>query len=154
MDPDTGSEFVNWHCKGWCDTEKIELTRSRPNHKNDNAHVEQKNYTVVRKVLGYTRIETDEAVVLMNQLYAGPWRLFVNFFQPTMKCVEKKRVGSKYIRKYDTPQTPYQRALTDPRISAEVKAELTVLKETLNPLVLRKEIDTLVRKIFNSARRG
>ena len=109
---------------------------------------------MVRKVLGYTRIETDEAVVLMNQLYAGPWRLFVNFFQPTMKCVEKKRVGSKYIRKYDTPQTPYQRALTDPRISAEVKAELTVLKETLNPLVLRKEIDTLVRKIFNSARRG
>lgn len=154
LDPDTGSEFVNWHCKGWCDTEKIELTRSRPNHKNDNAHVEQKNYTVVRKVLGYTRIETDEAVVLMNQLYAGPWRLFVNFFQPTMKCVEKKRVGSKYIRKYDTPQTPYQRALADPRISAEVKAELTVLKETLNPLVLRKEIDTLVRKIFNSARRG
>lgn len=154
LDPDTGSEFVNWHCKGWCDTEKIELTRSRPNHKNDNAHVEQKNYTVVRKVLGYTRIETDEAVVLMNQLYAGPWRLFVNFFLPTMKCVEKKRVGSKYIRKYDTPQTPYQWALADPRISAEVKAELTVLKETLNPLVLRKEIDTLVRKIFNSARRG
>lgn len=153
LDPDTGSEFINWHCKAWCDAEKIELTRSRPNHKNDNAHVEQKNYTVVRKVLGYTRIETDEAVALMNELYAGPWRLFVNFFQPTMKCVKKQRSGSRYVRHYDTPQTPYQRAVADPRISAEVKAELTVLKETLNPLVLRKEIDTLVSKIFNISRR-
>lgn len=154
LDPDSGSEFVNWHCKGWCDAEGIALTRSRPNHKNDNAHIEQKNYTVVRKVLGYTRIETDEAIALMNKLYAGPWRLFVNFFQPTMKCIQKKRVGSRYVRKYDTPQTPYQRALADERMSTEVKAELTAVKEALNPLVLRKEIDTLVGKIFNSARRG
>lgn len=57
LDPDTGSEFVNWHCKAWCDAEQIALTRSRPNHRNDNAHVEQKNYTVVRKALGYIRIE-------------------------------------------------------------------------------------------------
>ena len=154
LDPDSGSEFVNWHCKTWCDAEKIELTRSRPNHKNDNAHVEQKNYTVVRKALGYARIETEEAVALMNELYAEPWRLFVNFFQPTMKCMEKKRIGSRYVRIYDTPQTPYQRAMADKRISAPVKAELFVLKETLNPLVLRKEIDTLVSKIFNIARRG
>ena len=153
LDPDTGSEFVNWHCKGWCDAEGIELTRSRPNHKNDNAHVEQKNYTVVRKVLGYSRIETDEAVALMNELYAGPWRLFVNFFQPTMKCIKKKRIGSRYVRKYDTPQTPYQRAMADERISDAVKAELTAVRETLNPLVLRKEIDTLVVKIFKLARR-
>lgn len=153
LDPDTGSEFINGHCKAWCDAEGIELTRSRPNHKNDNAHVEQKNYTVVRKVLGYTRIDSKEAIVLMNKLYAGPWRLFVNFFQPTMKCIKKKRVGSKYVRKYDRPQTPYQRALQDPRVSAEVKARLTARQETLNPLVLRKEIDTLVRTIFNSARR-
>ena len=154
LDPDTGSEFINWHCKAWCDVEGIALTRSRPNHKNDNAHIEQKNYTVVRKVLGYTRIETAAAITLMNELYAGPWRLFVNFFQPTMKCVAKKRVGSRYIRTYDIPQTPYQRALADERISDEVKAELTALKEVLNPLVLRKEIDTLVSKIFNIARRG
>jgi hypothetical protein len=152
LDPDSGSEFVNWHCKRWCDDEGIELTRSRPHHKNDNAHVEQKNYTVVRKVMGYSRIETEEAVALMNELYTGPWRLFVNFFQPTMKCVEKKRVGSKYIRKYDTPQTPYQRALADKRISDEIKAELAELKETLNPLVLRKEIDRLVTNIFKLAR--
>jgi hypothetical protein len=126
------------------------LSRSRPNHRNDNAHIEQKNYTVVRKALGYVRIESDEAISLMNELYAGPWRLFVNFFQPTMKCVEKKRIGSRYVRKYDTPQTPYQRAVADKRIDPH---QLTALHETLNPLVLRREIDTLIAKILKLARR-
>jgi len=152
LDPDTGSEFVNWHCKEWCDAEKVELSRSRPNHKNDNAHVEQKNYTVVRKALGYNRIETEAAIILMNELYAGPWRLMVNFFQPTMKCIKKKRIGSKYIRKYDQPQTPYQRALNDPRIPKAVKIQLKKTKELLNPLVLRREIDRLASKILKLAR--
>lgn len=153
LDPDTGSEFVNWHCKTWCDTHAVELTRSRPNHRNDNAHVKQKNYTVVRKALGYVRIETDEAIVLMNRLYAGPWRLFVNFFQPTMRCVRKERTGSRYVRRYDAPQTPYQRAMGDARIPLHVKEELTRPKETLNPLTLRREIDTLTSKILHLARR-
>jgi len=152
LDPDSGSEFINWHCKEWCDTVGIELTRSRPNHKNDNAHVEQKNYTVVRKVLGYSRIETEEAVALMNELYAGPWRLYINFFQPIMKCVEKKRIGSRYMRKYDTPKTPYQRALEHPDIPRKVKDDLRKTKAKLNPLDLRKEIDMLVFKIFKIAR--
>lgn len=153
LDPDSGSEFVNWHCKAWCDAETIELTRSRPNHRNDNAHVEQKNYTVVRKALGYVRIEEDTAITLMNRLYAGPWRLFVNFFQPTMKCVQKERIGSKYRRRYDTPQTPYRRAMADDRILPAVKADLARLKNTLNPLALRREIDTLTDKILHLARR-
>ncbi len=152
LDPDSGSEFINWHCKEWCDRTGIELTRSRPNHKNDNAHVEQKNYTVVRKVLGYSRIETEEAVALMNELYAGPWRLYINFFQPVMQCVEKKRIGSRYIRKYDIPKTPYQRALEHPDIPQNVKDDLRKTKAKLNPLVLRKEIDMLVFKIFKIAR--
>jgi hypothetical protein len=152
LDPDSGSEFINWHCKSWCDAEGIELTRSRPNHKNDNAHVEQKNYTAVRKVLGYSRIETEAAVVLINELYAGPWRLYVNFFQPVMKCVEKKRIGSRYVRKYDLPKTPCQRALEHPEIPREVKDELRKTKAKLNPLALRKEIDMLVSKIFKIAR--
>lgn len=152
LDPDSGSEFINWHCKTWCDAETIELTRSRPNHKNDNAYIEQKNYTAVRKLLGYSRIETQEAIALMNKLYAGPWRLYINFFQPTMKCIEKKRIGSKYIRKYDEPKTPYQRALDHPDISQDVKDELKKTKETLNPLQLKKEIDMLVSKIFKISR--
>src|SRR3989344_5119698 len=117
LDPDTGSEFINWVLKSWCDQEKVELTRSRPNHKNDNAHIEQRNFTNVRKLLGYSRIDTQEAVDLMNQLYSGPWRLYVNFFQPVMRCIEKKRIGSRYARKYDTPKTPYQRVRNDPGVS-------------------------------------
>jgi len=148
LDPDTGSEFINWHLKGWCDQNNIELTRSRPNHKNDNAHIEQKNYTHVRKFLGYSRIDVQEAVDVMNELYSGSWRLYINFFQPSMKCIEKKRVGSKYIRKYDKPKTPYQRVMKHKDIDQSIKNELTKLKSTLNPLILRKEIDRLVTKIF------
>lgn len=154
LDPDTGSEFINWHVKGWCDKEGVELTRSRPNHRNDNAHIEQKNYTTVRKFFGYARIDQQEAVDVMNELYGGPLRLYRNFFLPTMKCIEKVRVGSKYIRQYDTPKTPYQRVLAHPDIAQEAKDELTLLYATLNPLVLRREIDTLIRRIFKLQQRA
>jgi len=153
LDPDTGSEFINWHMKGWCDTERIELTRSRPNHKNDNAHIEQKNYAGVRKFLGYSRIDRDDAVQIMNKLYEGPLRLYLNFFQPSMQCVEKVRVGSKYVRKYNEPKTPYQRVLGRDDIDPAIKGELTRAYATLNPLVLRREIDTLIRRIFQLQRR-
>ena len=148
LDPDTGSEFINWVLKEWCDKEKVELSRSRPNHKNDNAHIEQRNFTNVRKLLGYSRIDTQEAVDLMNELYRGPWRLYVNFFQPVMQCQKKERIGSKYVRRYDTPKTPYQRVLADPRINDEIKKRLTAQYAALNPKTLRKEIDRLVIKIF------
>ena len=153
LDPDTGSEFINWHVKEWCDREGIELTRSRPNHKNDNAHIEQRNFTNVRKLLGYSRIDTPDAVALMNELYAGPWRLYTNFFQPVMRCVEKKRIGSRYVRKHDTPQTPYIRALADPMISEMVKDGLRRQYAILNPATLRKEIDRLVESIFTIQKR-
>lgn len=153
LDPDTGSEFINWHVKEWCDKEGIELTRSRPNHKNDNAHIEQRNFTNVRKLLGYARIDTPEAVELMNELYAGPWRLYVNFFQPVMQCQKKERIGSRYTRKYDIPKTPYARVLADPRISQTVKDDLERQYAILNPAILRKEIDRLVCKIFDTQKR-
>lgn len=154
LDPDTGSEFINWHLKEWCDTHQpqIDLSRSRPNHRNDNAHIEQKNYTGVRKFLGYSRIDTEEAVAVMNELYAGPLRLYRNFFQPSMKCMEKARVGSRYIRKYDYPQTPYQRVLSEDRIEQNIKDELSGVYATLNPKVLRNEIDRLIAKIFKIQR--
>lgn len=148
LDPDTGSEFINWILKGWCDQEKVELTRSRPNHKDDNAHIEQRNFTNVRKLLGYSRIDCQEAVDLMNKLYAGPWRWYVNFFQPVMQCQEKKRIGSRYIRRYDIPKTPYQRVLADQRIDTKIKEKLTQEYASLNPKTLRREIDILVKKIF------
>lgn len=150
LDPDTGSEFINWVLKDWCDQEKVELTRSRPNHKNDNAHIEQRNFTNVRKLLGYSRIDAPEAVDLMNELYAGPWRLYVNFFQPVMQCLEKKRIGSKYVRRYDIPKTPYQKVMVDRRIDVKVKEKLAQQYASLNPKTLRKEIDILVQKIFKA----
>lgn len=153
LDPDTGSEFINWVLKGWCDQEKIELTRSRPNHKNDNAHIEQRNFTNVRKLLGYSRIDTQEAVDLMQELYRGPWRLYVNFFQPVMQCTGKVRIGSRYRRTYDTARTPYQRVLADHRISQDIKDALIRQYATLNPKMLRQQIDRLVRKIFQTQKR-
>ena len=157
LDPDTGSEFINWILKEWCDEhrpQRIELTRSRPNHKDDNAHIEQKNYTAVRKFLGYSRIDTPQAVRIMNELYAGPLRLYINFFQPSQKCVEKVRIGSRYRRKYDKAQTPYQRVLAHNGIDPEVKQKLQEIYATLNPKVLTNEIDALVEKIFQIQKRS
>lgn len=149
LDPDTGSEFINWHVKKWCDKNKIELSRSRPNHKNDNAHIEQKNYTNVRNFLGNWRIDTEEQIKLMNQLYSGPLRLYINFFQPSVKCIKKEKVGSKYIRKYDKAKMPYQRVLENKNIDQKTKNELTEIYKTLNPLKLKQEADKLILKIFN-----
>ena len=154
LDPDTGSEFINWHLKDWCDLEKIELSRSRPYHKNDNAHIEQKNDSIVRNFLGHHRIDAPKQVKLMNELYEGPLYWYVNFFQPSQKLVEKKKVGSRYIRKHDKAKTPYQRVLLDDRIKPEVKAELTMLYETLNPLILKQEIDTLIKRIWAASRKN
>lgn len=155
LDPDTGSEFINWFLKRWCDEQNpvVALTRSRPNHKNDNAHIEQKNHAHVRKLLGYGRIDIQEAVNLMNQLYEGPWRLYVNFFQPSQKCVDKIRIGSKYIRKYDEALTPYQRVLEDERVPEGVKKKLRRQYATLNPKVLKDQIDDLVTRIFDTQKR-
>ncbi len=154
LDPDTGSEFINWHLKKWCDKNNIEITRSRPNHKNDNAHIEQRNFTGVRKFLGYSRIDEEEAVVLLDELYRGPLRLYRNFFQPSSKCLRKVRIGSKYIRRYDTAKTPYQRVLEDKRIDEKVKERLRGRYAKLNPLTLKREVDALITRIFKIQRHG
>lgn len=151
LDPDNGSEFINWHLKDWCDvhTPPIELTRSRSYKKNDNAHIEQKNGAITRRFIGYRRIETDAQIVLLNELYAGPLRLYVNFFQPSMKLLKKERVGARYKRVYDTPQTPYRRIMGLESIDQRIKNELSALYTTLNPLKLKQDIDMLRLKIFN-----
>ena len=108
--PDTGSEFITWLLKGWCDEQKIEMTRSRPYHKDDNAYVEQKNGHVVRRFLGYTRFDNKDVVDMMHELY-GVLDVYLNHFVASRKLLEKTRDGAKYKKRYDKGKTPYQRVL-------------------------------------------
>jgi hypothetical protein len=151
MHPDTGSEFINWFVRDWCVKEGIELTRSRPNHKNDNAYVEQKNGHVVRRFLGYTRFDVREIVSVMNDYYEV-LGLYVNHFVASRKCLEKVRIGSKYRKKYDRGQTPYQRMLAHPAVSKETKEKLRREHEMLNPLLLKRKLDTLKTKLITIQR--
>jgi hypothetical protein len=111
VDSDNGSEFINWHLKSWCEQKKIQLTRGRPYKKDDNAHVEQKNWTHVRKLLGWERYDSPAAVDAINDLYRHELRLWLNLYLPSVKLVKKVRVGSKVRRVYDAAQTPLERVL-------------------------------------------
>lgn len=147
MHPDTGSEFINWFLKGWCDKESVELTRSRPNHKNDNAYVEQKNGHVIRRFLGYSRLDQQEVVELINKMY-GLLEIYLNHFVPSKKLIEKVRIGSKYKRKYDKAKTAYKRVLESKDISQEIKDKLAVEHSQLNPLLLKRKLDIMIEEIF------
>jgi hypothetical protein len=147
IDSDNGGEFINHQLYEYCKKEDIIFTRSRPYKKNDNAHIEQKNYTTVRQVLGYQRFDTSEVFDLILKLYRGPLRLYINFFQSSEKCIEKKRIGSKIKKVYDKAQTPYERVLIHSKISNTEKEKLQLIFEKLDPFALRKEIDALVWKI-------
>ena len=149
LHPDTGSEFINWFVKDWADRERVELTRSRPYHKNDNAYVEQKNGHVVRRFVGYARMERRELVPLLNAFYET-LTLYLNHFVPTRKCVEKIRIGSRYKRRYDTATTPYRRIVAHPDIATSVKETLHKVHQTLNPLILKQKLDTLHKRLFTA----
>lgn len=151
IDSDNDSAFINDNLYRYCQQEKITFTRSRPYKKNDQAHVEQKNWSVVRRLIGYERYESDEALTLMRAIYQD-WRLYVNFFQPVLKLVEKRRVGSKVRKRYDTARTPYQRVLESPDVSEEDKERLRQIYFTLNPVVLRQRIDKNLEGLWNLAR--
>jgi hypothetical protein len=151
--PDTGSEFVNYHLLKWCKDSTIEITRSRPNHKNDNAYVEQKNGHVIRRFIGYDRLDKPETVPALNRVY-DTLELYLNHFLMTRKCIEKYRVGAKYRRRYDRPQTPYQRVMADDSISNDVKIKLKAQHELLNPLQLKKDIDRLTEELLEIQRCG
>jgi hypothetical protein len=147
IDPDNGGEFINWQLYHYCALRKVGFTRGRPYKKNDNAHIEQKNWTHVRKVYGYDRIEDDDIVALMNDLNRNELRCYKNFFQPTIKLIDKKRIGKhkeKIKRIYDVPKTPYQRVLDCKDVPPEKKNELKKLYATLNPAELRRNI---IRKL-------
>lgn len=150
--PDSGSEFINWIAKDWFERQKILLTRSRSGKKNDNCYVEERNGHVIRKFLGYTRIDCREAVPLMNELY-DVLCPYLNHFVPTRRTKEKVREGAKYKRKYEPAQTAYRRAILSPSLPEEVKARLGEEHRKLNPLLLKKKIDTLIAKIFDMQKR-
>ena len=149
FDSDNWSEFINHQLVKYCDEHDIQFTRSRPYHSKDWAHIEQKNYTLVRKVLWYWRFDTDELLKQINDLYDNELRLFVNFFQPAMKIVEKVRIWSRYKRKYDKAKSPYKRVLECKEIPSKVKERLTEIYLKLDPIKLKKEID---KKVMNIVR--
>ena len=152
--PDTGSESINWLCKEWFEKEKISITRSEPGKKNDNMYVEERNGHVVRKYLGYERIDAHECVALMNQLYEK-LALYLNHFIPVRRTLEKKRVGAKYVRTYEKiAKTPYQRLMEHSSISDATKQKVQREHETLNPLHLKREIDAMIANIMRVNRRG
>jgi hypothetical protein len=150
-DPDNGSEFINWHLVKFCEKNKLALTRSRPYKKDDQAHIEQKNYTHVRKLIGYDRYDSQRAVDAMNDLYRNELRLYMNLFMPSVKLLRKTHIGSKLIRRYDAPQTPLQRLLASGLADPEKIKELKVLHDSLNPFLLSKVIDAKLKVIYRLA---
>jgi len=155
FDCDNGSEFLNHHLLRYFTNRPqspIQFTRSRPYKKNDNAHVEQKNWTHVRQVLGYDRFDKPELVDLINDLYKHECSLYNNFFCPTLKLKEKLRVNSKYVKKYYPPKTPYQRLLDSEQLTREAKLFLSVTYQSLNPFKLKKIIESKLKMIFNTLR--
>ena len=150
IDSDNGPEFINYHLINYCEKENLEFTRSRPNKKNDNAYIEQKNWTHVRKTLGYLRYDTDQELILMNSLYEKELRLYKNFFSPVMKLVSKERIAGKVKRKYDTPKTPYQRLLGSGQISDEKKKELQIIYRSLNPAELKRKIEEKTHSLYRA----
>ncbi|MDA2924998.1 hypothetical protein MYX65_10170 [Acidobacteria bacterium AH-259-L09] len=147
LDSDNGSEFINNHLWRYCQQEQITFTRSRPFRKNDNCFVEQKNYSVVRRYVGYARYDRQEEVQLLNELYERV-RLCVNFFLPSQKLKEKVRRGSRVHKRYHPAQTPYQRVLASKEVSARDKRKLRAQYQRLNPAEVHRQIRDLQQKLL------
>lgn len=151
LDPDNGGEFINWILKRYCETNQIVFTRIRPYKKNDNCYVEQKNYTTLRRFIGYGRYETNTQLHIIRQILtlAEP---YINFFQPCKKLKEKHRIGSRVKKIYHTAKTPYQRLLESGILNEEQKQKLKAYYETLNPMDLLRKIRALQRKLQKTLR--
>ena len=148
LDSDSGGEFINWHMVRYCQKEKLFFTRSRPDHKNDNAYVEQKNNTHIRQWLGYGRYDTPQQLTAINDLYRNELWLYNNFFLPVMKIKFKEKINNSICRKkHDEAKTPYHRLMASNQIADEQKRKLRDLYLTLNPVQLKKTIDEKIKKI-------
>ena len=155
IDSDNGSEFINAHLYRYCQAREIQFTRGRPYKKDDNAHIEQKNWTHVRKLVGYVRYDSVAALDALNTLYAD-LRLWQNLWLPSVKLVKKTRVGSRVQRQYGPAQTPFERVQACPAADPAKVAELARLHATLDPFVLAARIDTQLERLYALAnhRRG
>jgi hypothetical protein len=151
IDSDSGAEFINGHLLRFCRDNKITFTRARPHRKNDNCYVEQKNYSIVRKAVGYFRYDTPKELKLLNELYEY-LRLYTNYFQPVMKLHSKTRIGSKVTRRYDTAKTPHTRLLQSPALEQRQKSELINEYNILNPAELKRKITKLQNKLLDIAK--
>jgi hypothetical protein len=149
IDSDNGSEFINAHLLRYCEREKITFTRTRSYRKNDNCFVEQKNYSVVRKAVGYFRYDTEKELESLNELYHY-YRLFVNFFLAVVKLVAKERRGSKVKKIYDKPKAPYERVLECSEIPEEVKNRLMKEYSNLNPAEIKREMKRAWTKLWKA----
>lgn len=146
--PDSGSEFINWHCKKWCDDKGQRLTRSRPNHKNDNCFVEERNGHIVRRWVGYDRMDTQEIVTALNAVY-DVLTPYTNHFVASRRIVSKERIGARWrVRREKQALTPYRRVLVRDDVSEEVKTMLRKEHERLNPRDLQREIHRRLQKVF------
>jgi len=150
--PDSGSEFINWTAKGWFEREGIKLTRSEPNRKNDNMYVEERNGHVVRKYVGYVRFDERGVLEVLNELYVH-LALYLNHFIPVRRTLSKERIGAKYVRIYEKKaMTPYKRVLVHSAITEEIKDRLQKEHARLNPLILGRKIDKLMKEILKIQR--
>ena len=148
IDSDNGSEFINWELLRWCEAKNLTFTRSRSGNKNDGAHVEQKNWHIVRRTVGYHRYDTPGELVLLNRIWELQ-RLLTNHFAPQQKLVSKNRAGAKITKKYDKPATPFQRALADDgTVSNVVKTKLKRENKPLNPAAIQREIQALSAELL------
>lgn len=147
VDFDNGPEFVNWVMHGYCFRNGIDFTRSRSYHKNDQAHIEGKNYQSVRRVTGYDRINDEEIVTIIDDIYQQEHRLLTNFFYTTLKLKEKVRVNGKTKKLYEVAKTPYQRVLASDKISQKVKDSLQEQYKSLNPAQLQRSMKKKLEKV-------
>jgi hypothetical protein len=150
VDSDNGSEFINENVWDWCQRRQITFTRARPGNKNDGCHVEQKNWTVVRTVVGYHRYDTAAEVLLLNEI----WRLqsqLTNYFYPQQKLVSKVRNGAKVSKKHDQAATPFHRAIDHPTMTVERIVALTRTYSLINPAATRRQIHALTAQLFTMA---
>ena len=145
---DGGTEFINAHLFNYAAEIGLAFSRSRAYKKNDNCLVEQKNYTHVRRLVGYLRYDRVQEQNMLNDLYRNELRLYKNFFQPVIKLILKERVESKICRKYDKPRTPFQRLLESPEISEIKKQELRGIYQSLNPAHLKRQIDRKLDMLY------
>jgi hypothetical protein len=147
IDSDNGSEFINHHLLAWCEKRKLTFTRSRSGNSNDGAHVEQKNWAVVRTVVGYHRYDTPAELLLLNKIWALQ-SLLTNYFQPQQKLISKVRDGAKVIKKYDVATTPHRRADAHPAVPDKIKALLADTYTSINPAAVQRQIQALTAELL------